>query len=223
MTIEAINALPCAFRGGKGCHELTFAVPEPDDKRVSLMRMDLVPADSGGVFVTGPWRIEGVFRPRDQVRDLCTSQTLCEDRWQDLRDQALHAYLWRAAALVCALKLRKRVLVTVGGKYASLTSAFPRLRTDDCGGNVAVALMRRGEPDYTWLNRTVTVKVWRSPEMTETWGNAVWPELQEDEPMHAWALTLDYIGPELRYEIDAPHHHAIEELMRDDTFREAAL
>ena len=218
MTIESINALPCAFRGGKGCHELTFAVPEPDDKRVSLMRMELVPADSGGVFVTGPWRIEGVFMARDQVLDLCTSQTLCEDRWQDL-----HAYLWRAAALVCALKLRKRVLVTVGGRYASLTSAFPRLRTDDCGGNVAVALIHRGQPAYTWLNRTVTVKVWRRPEVTETWGNAMWPELMEDEPMQAWALTLDYIGPELRYEIDAPHHHAIEELMRDDTFKEAAL
>jgi hypothetical protein len=59
--------------------------------------------------------------------------------------------------------------------------------------------------------------------MTETWGANRYPELMEDEPMHAWALTLDYIGPELRYEIDAPHHHAIEELMRDDTFREAAL
>jgi hypothetical protein len=69
----------------------------------------------------------------------------------------------------------------------------------------------------------VTVKVWRSPEMTETWGANRYPELMEDEPMHAWALTLDYMGPALRYEIDAPHHHAIEELMRDDTFREAAL
>lgn len=221
--IEQVNALPAAFRGGKGCHELTFAVPEPDDRRVALMRMDLVPADSGGVFVTGPYRIESVPMGRDQVRDLCTSQTLCEDRWQDLREQAIHAYLWRATALVCALTLRKRVLVTVGGKYSSLRSAFARLRTDDCGGNVAVALTRRGQTDYVWLNRTVTVGVWRSPEMTETWGNAHWPELTEDEPMHAWALTLDYIGPELRYEIDAPHHHAIEELMRDDTFREAAL
>jgi hypothetical protein len=210
MTIDAINALPCAFRGGKGCHELTFGVPDPGESCVRLYRMDLVPADSGGVFVTGPWRIEGVFMARDQVLDLCTSQTLCEDRWQDLRDQALHAYLWRAAALICALKLRKRVLVTVGGKYSSLTSAFPRLRTDDCGGNVAVALIHRGQPAYAWLNRTVTVKVWRSPEMV-------------DEPMHAWALTLDYMGPALRYEIDAPHHHAIEELMGDDTFKEAAL
>lgn len=224
MTIESINALPCAFRGGKGCHELTFAVPDPLEDCVRLYRADLVPADSGGVFVTGPYSLaRSISMPRDAVRELCASETLSLDRWQALRDQALHAYLWRATALVCALKLRKRVLVTVGGKYTSLASAFGRLRTDDCGGNVAVALIRPGSLAYSWLNRTVTVKVWRSPETEENWGSADFLELTEPEMMRAYALTLDYIGPELRYEIDAPHHYAIEELVRDDTFREAAL
>ena len=84
--------------------------------------------------------------------------------------------------------------------------AFFSLRTDAVNGNCCALLIRPGERRYLPINRTIEVRVWESQPIKH-------PVREETADALVYTLAARYLGPALAYELDAPQHEAMEDLM----------
>ena len=198
------NALPVAFYGAGDKHYLKAFIAA--EQAVFCPYVELVPVGPlvalSGVHYTKPlplhpWAAENLPQgpERGQIDSLSPTYQ---------RDVAV--YLLRVAAMVAPLRLSRAPLVYAAGPGDPERDAFLPLRTDAVNGNCCALLIRPGEKRYLAMNRTIEVRVWESPAVKN-------PVREEASPVLTYTLAARYLGPALAYELDAPQHEAMEDLM----------
>ena len=198
------NALPVAFYGAGERHFLkTFIAGEAE---VFCPYVELVPV---GPFVAlsgvhyakplplHPWAAEHLPQGLGSAKIDPLSPTYQRD---------VAVYLLRVAAMVSALRLSRAPVVYAASPGDPEREAFFSLRTDAVNGNCCALLIRPGEQRYFPMNRTIEVRVWESPAIKD-------PVREETSPVLTYTMAARYLSPALAYEIDAPQHEAMEDLM----------
>jgi hypothetical protein len=194
------NALPVAFYGAGERHYLKAFIA--GEGAVFCPYVELVPVGPfvalSGVhyaepLLVGPWTAENL--PGAKIDPLAPTYQ---------RDVAV--YLLRVAAMVSALRLSRAPIVYAASPGDPEREAFFSLRTDAVNGNCCALLIRPGEKRYFPMNRTIEVRVWESPAVKD-------PVREEASDALVYTLAARYLGPALAYELDAPEHEAMEDLM----------
>lgn len=194
------NALPVAFYGAGDKHYLKAFIA--GEGEVFCPYVELTPVGPlvalSGVHYTKPlplhpWAVENLPGTRmDRM-----SRTLQRD---------VAVYLLRVAAMVAPLRLSRAPIVYAASPGDPERDAFFSLRTDAVNGNCCALLIRPGEKRYLAINRTIEVRVWESPAVKN-------PVREETSDALVYTLAARYLGPALPYELDAPQHEAMEDLM----------
>ena len=194
------NALPVAFYGAGERHYLKAFIAA--ESAVFCPYVELVPVGPfvalSGVhyaepLLVGPWTAENL--PGPKIDPLAPTFQ---------RDVAV--YLLRVAAMVAPLRLSRAPIVYAAGLGDPEREAFFSLRTDAVNGNCCALLIRPGEQRYFAMNRTIEVRVWESQPIAN-------PVREEASDALVYTLAARYLGPALTYELDAPQHEAMEDLM----------
>lgn len=194
------NALPVAFYGAGDKHYLKAFIAA--EQAVFCPYVELVPVGPfvglSGVryaepLLVAPWTAENL--PGTKIDPLAPTYQ---------RDVAV--YLLRVAAMVSALRLSRAPVVYAAGPGDPERDAFFSLRTDAVNGNCCALLIRPGERRYLAINRTIEVRVWESQPIKN-------PVREETPDALVYTLAARYLGPALAYELDAPQHEAMEDLM----------
>jgi len=201
------NALPVAFYGAGERHYLKAFIA--GEGEVFCPYVELVPV---GPFVAlsgvhyakplplHPWAAEHLPRGPGSAQIDPLSPTYQRD---------IAVYLLRVAAMVAPLRLSRAPIVYAAGPGDPERDAFFSLRTDAVNGNCCALLIRPGEQRYFPMNRTIEVRVWESPAIKD-------PVREETSDALVYTLAARYLSPALAYEIDAPQHEAMEDLMSLD-------
>ena len=198
------NALPVAFYGAGERHYLKAFIA--GEGEVFCPYVELVPVGPlvalSGVHYTKPlplhpWAAENL--PQGPERGQI-------DPFSPTYQRNVAVYLLRVAAMVAPLRLSRAPLVYAAGPGDPERDAFFSLRTDAVNGNCCALLIRPGEKRYLAMNRTIEVRVWESPAVKN-------PVREEASPVLTYTLAARYVSPALAYELDAPQHEAMEDLM----------
>lgn len=194
------NALPVAFYGAGEKHYLKAFIAA--EQAVFCPYVELTPV---GPFVA----LSGVRYAEPLLVAPWTAENLPGTKIDPLapiyqRDVAV--YMLRVAAMVSALRLSRAPVVYAAGPGDPERDAFLPLRTDAVNGNCCALLIRPGEKRYLAMNRTIEVRVWESQPIKN-------PVREEAADALVYTLAARYLGPALAYELDAPQHEAMEDLM----------